>query len=326
MTFKSNWEKSETNHQLPEGIVSKMVNLAYPDKKLESYELIAGGCANLNIKIQLEGNKDLLILRIYLRDKDAAHRERNIGNLLKDNIPVPEIYYIGEVDNYCFAFIKFMPGMELRKLLLGKEAYDLDSIMYEVGELLTKFASHKFTKAGFFDQNLEVIEELSHDSLRKFSLLCLENIAVQKYLSAEIIAKIKSLLMSMPIAKDTNVNLVHADFDPANIFVSEIDGKWKVSAILDWEFSYAGSWLNDVANILRYSHEMPKAFEKSFLKGVEDSGLKLPKDWRGVVNEYNLASLLDSMTRHDLESLPNIREDICNLINHIVSELDYINS
>ena len=71
---------------------------------------------------------------------------------------------------------------------------------------------------------------------------------------------------------------------------------------------------------IRYSHEMPKAYEKSFLKGIEDNNLKLPKDWKIIVNEYNLASLLDSMTRHDLENCPNIREDICNLINHVMDE------
>jgi hypothetical protein len=40
MTFKINWEKSDRKHQLPEGIVSKMVDLAYPDKKLEFYKII----------------------------------------------------------------------------------------------------------------------------------------------------------------------------------------------------------------------------------------------------------------------------------------------
>ena len=52
--FKVDWEKTSVIYQLPEGIVEKMVRLAYPDKKLTSSELIAGGCANLNIKIQLE--------------------------------------------------------------------------------------------------------------------------------------------------------------------------------------------------------------------------------------------------------------------------------
>jgi hypothetical protein len=69
--FKANWEKTSVTYQLPEGIVEKMVRLAYPDKKFTSSELIAGGCANLNYKIQLKDEKHPLILRVYLRDKNA---------------------------------------------------------------------------------------------------------------------------------------------------------------------------------------------------------------------------------------------------------------
>ena len=73
--FKVDWEKTSVTYQLPEGMVEKMVRLAYPDKKLTSSELIAGGCANLNIKIQLENKNQPLILCVYLRDKDSAYRE-----------------------------------------------------------------------------------------------------------------------------------------------------------------------------------------------------------------------------------------------------------
>jgi hypothetical protein len=51
--FKANWEKTSVSNQLPEGMAEKMALLAYPDKKLISHELIAGGCSNLNIKILL---------------------------------------------------------------------------------------------------------------------------------------------------------------------------------------------------------------------------------------------------------------------------------
>ncbi|MFM8454516.1 MAG: hypothetical protein ACKOAD_06130 [Gammaproteobacteria bacterium] len=77
--FKVDWEKTSVGYQLPEGWHEKMVRLAYPDKKLISSELIAGGCANLNIKIQLENESQPLILRIYLRDKDAAYREQKLA-------------------------------------------------------------------------------------------------------------------------------------------------------------------------------------------------------------------------------------------------------
>jgi hypothetical protein len=65
--FKVDWEKTSTTYQLSEGMVEKMVRLAYPDEKLISSELIAGGCANLNYKIQLKDKTHPLILRVYHR-------------------------------------------------------------------------------------------------------------------------------------------------------------------------------------------------------------------------------------------------------------------
>lgn len=322
MTFKVNWEKSETRHQLPEGIIEKMLKNAYPDKKLKKSQIIAGGCANLNVKIQLEDMESPLILRIYLRNKASSILERNIGKLLKNNILVPQIFYIGNIDDYCFSISEFMPGITLRDLLLSKALHNLESIMYEVGTCLTKITSYKFLKSGFFNENLEIIEELSGDSLKDFSLTCLEHQKIKQYLSNDVILKIKALLESLPSLEYKDANLVHADFDPANILVVETDGKWKVSAILDWEFAYAGSWLNDVANMLRYSHQMPNGFKVGFLKGVADNNLELPKNWQSITNQYSLASLLDSMIRDNLEICPNIREDLCGLINHVVLELD----
>ena len=96
--FKATWEKTSVTHQFPNGMVEKMVCLAYPDKKLISRELIAGGCANLHYKIQLEHENQPLILRVYLRDKDAAYREKKLANLLKETVPVPLTHYIGELE------------------------------------------------------------------------------------------------------------------------------------------------------------------------------------------------------------------------------------
>lgn len=326
MTFKNNWEKSQITHQLPDGIIKKMIHNIYPNREVESYKVISGGCANLNVKFQLLNEDHPLLLRIYLRDKNAVYRERNIGNLLKDRISVPQIYYIDNIDNYCYAIIEFIPGITLRDLFLKESCYNIEEIMYEVGTILAKFSSHQFLKSGFFDQNLEIIEELDNNSLKEFSLSCLSNINIKKHLDSNLILKIRFLLNKLPSIENNNINLVHADFDPANILVSKVNNKWKVAAILDWEFSYSGSWLNDVANMLRYSHHMPNEFESSFLEGLMDNGLKLPNDWQIITNQYNLASLLDSMTRHDLDNCPNIKKDICSLINHIITELDILRS
>ncbi len=161
--FKVDWEKAATGVQLPQGMIERMVKLAYPDSRLYSHELLAGGCANLTIKISLEGEKRPLIVRVYLRDKDASYREQKIGALLHQTIPVPSTYYIGEIDGYRFALTEFMPGITLRELLLGDLPHDINQVMHEIAQILLKITAYGFPQAGFFDTELEVIPDSTSD-------------------------------------------------------------------------------------------------------------------------------------------------------------------
>lgn len=321
MIFKVDWEKTDTIHKLPPGMVEKMAHCAHPNKTLQSYNLIAGGCANLNFKIYLENESNPFILRVYLRDKESVYKERSLYKLLKDTVPVPQIYFVGSVDNYQFAILEFMPGITLRDLLLGNESYDIKAIMCEVGSILAKIATHNFPKAGFFDKDLNIISEHSQDGYLKFAKETLKNQIVLEQLGSDTIAKINFYLERYEFPDRNEKNLVHADFDPANILVIKIDKKWKISAILDWEFSFSGSVLCDIANMLRYKHKMPAEFENSFLKGLSSSGIILPNNWLATVHMLNLLSLLDCLVRSDPKNRPNQLVDIKELIKHILNEL-----
>lgn len=81
MTFKQDWEKTEQQISLSGTVVEAMLKLALPNKTLASYSIISGGCANLNVQIILEDETLPFILRVYLRDKGAAYRERALGVL-----------------------------------------------------------------------------------------------------------------------------------------------------------------------------------------------------------------------------------------------------
>jgi len=115
--------------------------------------------------------------------------------------------------------------------------------------------------------------------------------------------------------------LVHADFDPANLLVAKIENSWQITGILDWEFSFAGSILCDVANMLRYAHHMPAIYEEEFLHGLNDSGIKLPKHWRVSIDLLNLLSLLDCLTKVDPKQRLNQCADIRTLIGHLIERL-----
>lgn len=322
--FKATWEKTSVTHQFPNGMVEKMVCLAYPDQKLISRELIAGGCANLNYKIQLEHENQPLILRVYLRDKDAAYREKKLANLLKETVPVPLTHYIGELEGHHFAITEFMPGISLRDLLLGNASHDRSAIMHEVGTILSKITVHEFLEAGFFDKELNLISHSPSDDYLIFAKDCLQNKTVQSVLTPQTISKINQVLGQYGhlFPDESEKHLVHADFDPANILVHKIDGFWKVSGILDWEFAFSGSVLCDVANMLRYAHKMPPEFQNAFLKGLGGGGVTLPKNWHITIQLLNLLSLLDCLKRSDPKNSPNQCSGIRELIDHILSELN----
>jgi len=321
MTFKENWETPKQNSSLSESTYAKMVGQAFRHKKLLSYEEIAGGCANLNIKIHVEDHATAFMLRIYLRDPEAASREKNLGELLHETVPVPRTYYIGEKEGFRFAITEFMPGITLRTLLLGQELQDVGAVMQEVGETLEKIASHTFPKSGFFTENLDVLEPFSKEDYLAFAKECLENPAVVAELKPETISKIVHYLekYSDLFPDKTEAHLVHGDFNPANILVDKIGNHWKVTGILDWEFSFSGSPLWDVAGMLRYAHHMPRTFQESFLR---DLNIVLPKRWEITLHLLNLMSLLDCLKRSDPKNSPNQLSDIRGLIQGILGAWD----
>ena len=89
--------------------------------------------------------------------------------------------------------------------------------------------------------------------------------------------------------------LVHSDFNPKNLLAVRADGRWSVSAVLDWEFAYSGSPLGDVGNMLRF--EQPPGFAAGFADGFRDGGGDLPLDWRPVSAALDLFALADLLTR-----------------------------
>lgn len=321
--FKSSWEKTSLKRPLPEGLVEKMVSLGCPNKKIVSSTHLAGGCANINIKIQLENEGRPLILRIYLRDKDAAHREQKLGALLKTTVQIPLVYYVGEVEGHHFTITEFLPGIPLRDLLLGDAAYDLSAVMHEVGRILARITARKFSRSGFFDKDLEVMDFVSFDGI-KFASNCLNSPTVLSVLDSLVVLKIQKAieLYGHLLPTDHEKNLVHGDFDPANILVNQRNGSWVVVAILDWEFSFSGSYLWDVANMLRYAHKMPPEFQGSFLKGLRFGGMNLAENWSSTIHLLNILSLLDLLKRSNPQIYPLRCADIAELMDYHIYNLD----
>lgn len=323
MTFKQNWEKTDQHYSISPQTIEGMVALAFPQSKLISHEVISGGCANLNIKITLQDKKQPYILRVYLRDKDAAYVEQKLGEILKDKVPIPQIYFVGDVDEYRFAIAEFMSGITLRDLLLGDEVYDMEQLMEEAGKILAKIQTVKFPCSGFFGKDLSIQDPITNTGYVDYAKECLKHPTVIDTLGQDVILKISTVLerYASLFPDETQTHLLHGDYDPANLLVDRANGRWKISCVLDWEFAFSGSPLQDVANMLRYAHHMPKIYETSFITGLQNGGVNLPEDWRLRIDLLNLIALLDPPDCLDRIQRPNRCADICELIEHILSRI-----
>ena len=321
--FKNMWEKTQVNHNIDVQIIKAMISHTFPDAIVSDLQMIVGGCANINIKFTLIDSKPLL-LRIYLRDKHAVYKEQKIAKLVKDSVPVPHVYIIGDFDDYRYAITEFIPGITLRDFLLNHfDEESTSSIMYDCGKMLAAIASYTFKAPGFFVDSLNVKNIAAEGDLQKFMIQSLRHPNVIQQLHTSVINEIAQIIArhadSFPDALAKN--LVHGDYDPANILVIEEDGRWQISAVVDFEFAFSGSWLWDLSNMLRYAHKMPVNFQTAFLKGITDCGFTLPSDWRVTLHVLNLASLLDCLTRTSIQEKPYQYQDICELLDYIVSQL-----
>lgn len=323
MTFKNDWEKTDQQLQISPETIQAMAALALPEKKLASYEVISGGSVNLNIKIQLLHEPLPLILRVYVRDRQAAYREQKLAELLKHVAPIPGVYFVGDCEGYRFAITEYMPGISLRDLLLNHPEDNIESVMVQAGQMLAAIQQVHFPMAGFFDPDLKVGQPITKQDYLTFVQTCLDHSTIVEQIGPERIDQIKKYHEKYDalLLDETQAHLVHADYDPANILVDKIDGKWKITAILDWEFAHAGPPLLDVANMLRYAHHMPPIFEEAFLKGLKQGDVTLPENWRIRIHLLNLSALLDCLVRCTPHECPNRCADIRELVGHILLEL-----
>jgi aminoglycoside phosphotransferase (APT) family kinase protein len=87
--------------------------------------------------------------------------------------------------------------------------------------------------------------------------------------------------------------LVHGDFNNRNVLVHCVQGRWRVAAVIDWEFALAGSPFFDIATFLQY--ERSKALRASRISrlGINTAAAsyrKIGGSWRAWSDWQNSAN------------------------------------
>ncbi len=319
--LKNNWERFRAHVDLDIETATKLI-APYTQDQVDELVLLSEGCANTNYKIIFKNNPPVVI-RIYMRDATALAKELEIHKLVSDKIPVPKHLYVNGKCNlytYPYAIIEWVDGKLMREVILTKDEKSISECVFEAGIYLNGLRQITFPQGGFFQEKLSIRPFSEEENYLPFVMNLLKDDIVKKSLGSNLLKQVYDLVNSHSsiLPNETECNLTHADYDPANILVKKRNGQWKISAVLDWEFAFAGTYLMDIGMMLRYSHKLPSCYESHFIAGIQKSGFQLPKNWKKQEKLLDLICLLNLIHFNPISDRPNLNRDVFSLVMHTV--------
>lgn len=318
--LKIQWERYEEHINLSPVYLKSIIKL-YISDEIVAIKPMTEGCANTNYKISFKRHIPV-VFRIYTRDSRAMGREADIFRVVHEHVPVPSIIALDDTKkhiNYSFGIFTYIRGISMRELVLAGDEKIISACCIDAGRYLAALSNIRFPKQGFFEENLKI--KYFMNNYINYFMAQLEDRNIKRELGKNIINKLQKLIYeNEKYLPDINqANLTHGDYDPANIKVGKIKNRWGVVGILDWEFAFSGSYYFDIGTMLRFSHKLPKYYERSFITGLEQHGLKLPQDWRKYARLIDLLSLLQLLRFNSKDARPKLNSDVTALIKYTLN-------
>ena len=268
-------------------------------------QLMAGGLINRNCRVRVSGMPAACVFRLYDRDRSAAAKELAILRLLRRDVPVPEVLFANTApaDNEPpFLLLELVNGTSLAEVSRGSDRDAIAAAAYDAGRLLARLQTHRFTRPGLLTADLVVDSTGLPEPLTTTSLVA--HFAASPTFTSRVGVRLTDDLLRAaqgwddhPRAPAMPTTLAHGDFNRRNVLVAGSGGACRVSAILDWEFAFAGSAYCDVGNFLRHEPADRPRFEPWFSRGLMDTGVALDGDWRLAAQIVDLPALCELLSR-----------------------------
>ena len=324
--LKLHWERFKAHVDLEVKTAQHLIS-PFTKDSIAQLQLLSEGCANTNYKVSFNNDRSPIVIRIYMREKSALQREVAIHRLIADQIPVPRHFYADDTCSrypYAYSLMEWVEGTLMREVILSKNERAISQCLFAAGQYLDVLRQIKFSYGGFFQENLLVRPFAEEEKYHTYVMSLLQDTVVKESLGDALLNRVITLVDHYVnlLPNQQEANLTHADYDPANIMVKEIEGQWIIAAILDWEFAFAGTYLLDMGMMLRYSHKLPICYEQSFLAGIEHDGFILPPQWKKQAKLMDLLCLLQLAHYNPVRERPKLNRDVVLLITDIVNKWD----
>jgi Ser/Thr protein kinase RdoA (MazF antagonist) len=115
-------------------------------------------------------------------------------------------------------------------------------------------------------------------------------------------------------------SLVHGDFKPTNIIVSNTGDRWHLSGLIDWEFACAGNTMFDLATALRHIDLVDGPLARGIAAGFSENGGLLPPEWRRVARLLDLNAMITFLSAP--EDRANLYKHVRNIVDRTMADWD----
>ena len=279
---------------------------------------LSGGLRNTNYRVRLTSRPEPVVVRLFSADPSACAREAALERLVCARVPVPRVLHSEAAGVPPWNVVTWVDAERFDKVLKRATHEEIGTISRAAGRVLAAIHSLTFPAMGFLGPDLSVgsFDGYSGDWAEMLTDWLLHGRAGTRLgppLTERLLRLVDDNAPRMRVG-DTPGHLAHADYKPWNLLARDAG----IAAVLDWEFAFSGSPLNDVGIYLRHSASLPPTYLDGFVLGYVEAGGELPDDWHRLARLTDLISLCYFLERP--EDDPAVVRDVRPLIETTVSD------
>lgn len=295
--MESDWERRGPELAPEHPLVAARLARGLPGAALVRARALGGGLCNTNLALELADGRTV-VLRFHQREPRACRREAALHRRLAGVVPIPALLAL-EPDppdgGPPSTLLEFRPGRRLADVPHGEIAGDGPALGEAAGRVAAALHGElRFATPGFLGEGLQVVEPIAPGGLLAYIRAALAGRAGARLGSAasDQLTRWLERREGVFAAAERAPVLSHSDFKPTNLLVERRADRWEVSALLDWEFAFAGPGLLDLGQLLRYEAELPPGFGEGVERGYREAGGALPGGWREAAAALDLLNLV----------------------------------
>ncbi|HEY4569125.1 MAG TPA: phosphotransferase [Kribbella sp.] len=194
------------------------------------------------------------VLKLYVKDPGRAAVDEALLRLVRGLLPVPRVLDTkreGTPDDPAYLLTERLPGINLQIFLESATEDQRRTVGEQLGQLLARLSGMPFLTGGMFRDGNLTIEPFDFGDVAEWvDGLDLGFDDRQRERFTAVIAEAQDLLADHGVDR---VCLVHSDFNPKNLLVDPETAR--ITGLIDWEFSHAGSPYTDLGNLFRFSQD-----------------------------------------------------------------------